>query len=462
MLDVLGAWAGLMSLIITYSHVYESQYPEDKKDRLGEVLKGTLQTGTIDWYNEVNKQFLSLFNWLFGFKETTIERLWWFGLLLTYWTFFTLRIAVVIFNIEIPETSILLSIAIGISAVTVLGVTGIFGSESVLKTLHDWDRFIPRASNDLVNFYVRGIFGAILLSVLSMTLILAMNRPELPLIVVLATFPALGLEFLLFANQRRNDHPIKPMGGRPVKWFCIGLIGLTVAVYNLLIFLLAQATHVTQNLVGALGVITLLVPLGVYLIFNINPDRFNSNPLRAMVLSLGTVTGVSLLVPGARNAFIESLEAQGFILLSFLAFNIFADTISLQETNWILEKSRCVSPKYLLAMLVGDLVLSGIIYLILPFFVGQLDVFFLGVQFSGPTPWVGILFWSTFITSAIFYLFFLCVIIISSGVLTGRLIIENRFIHLNHTDSPIVTIGFVASIIVTGLFVLYGIAWYPR
>jgi hypothetical protein len=67
----------------------------------------------------------------------------------------------------------------------------------------------------------------------------------------------------------------------------------------------------------------------------------------------------------------------------------------------------------IIAMLLLDLLLSAAIFFILPGIADQnLDTLLQGIMFKGPVPWTGILFWSTFTTSLIFYLFVVAVLIL--------------------------------------------------
>jgi hypothetical protein len=76
----------------------------------------------------------------------------------------------------------------------------------------------------------------------------------------------------------------------------------------------------------------------------------------------------------------------------------------------------------LLVLLVVDIIFSAIIYTILPVVVGQnIMEFWKGIQFTGSAPWIGILFWSTFSTSIIFYLFVIAAFTIQMQKPIGRL-----------------------------------------
>ncbi len=55
-------------------------------------------------------------------------------------------------------------------------------------------------------------------------------------------------------------------------------------------------------------------------------------------------------------------------------------------------------------MVVFDLLASSLIYLVIPIATRSFDVI-PAILFGGPKPWLGILFWSTILTSIVFYAF---------------------------------------------------------
>lgn len=91
----------------------------------------------------------------------------------------------------------------------------------------------------------------------------------------------------------------------------------------------------------------------------------------------------------------------------FLALNVIADSFSIIETHWILRKlGKQKGPMGIISLVATDLVFSGAIYLALPLATRSYNVL-PAILFRGPDPWLGILFWSTFSTSIMFYLFVL-------------------------------------------------------
>lgn len=130
------------------------------------------------------------------------------------------------------------------------------------------------------------------------------------------------------------------------------------------------------------------------------------NPLWAFLSSLGFVILLGLIMPVPSYSFLNEVKSD-FRVSTFLAFNLIADGISLLETRWVLRRTASSGLGKLLVWLAIDFVLSGTIFLFLPFiFFEDLPEFLPAIMFKGDRPWFGILFWSTFSTSVVFYLFF--------------------------------------------------------
>lgn len=98
------------------------------------------------------------------------------------------------------------------------------------------------------------------------------------------------------------------------------------------------------------------------------------------------------------------MQQSGWIIGGYVLINIMIDALSLWETRLVLGLSKGPLPR--LGLIVAlDIVLSAALFLALPFAFGELTIFVQAITFHGPQPWLGILFWSTFATSIIFYLF---------------------------------------------------------
>jgi len=140
-----------------------------------------------------------------------------------------------------------------------------------------------------------------------------------------------------------------------------------------------------------------------------------------------------------------------------VAFNVFADGVSLWETRWVLEKGPTAKIPTLLGLLVLDFLLSGIIYLALPLALWpQILDFWDAVRFQGEQPWLGLLFWTTFSTSFIFYAFVVAALIMrplwALAVGFGRL--GNIF---NLEEHPVRCLSVAMALVVTAVFAGVGV-----
>ena len=134
--------------------------------------------------------------------------------------------------------------------------------------------------------------------------------------------------------------------------------------------------------------------------------HFPIHPGKAMVTSLFLTAVVGLIQWDATEAFFDTIRASGLIALVFIGYSLFADSISLIETRWVLAHGADARLRTLLGLLALDLALSATIF-VLPTTIWELPTFWNAIVFSGDRPWLGILFWTTFSTSVLFYAFLL-------------------------------------------------------
>ncbi len=101
------------------------------------------------------------------------------------------------------------------------------------------------------------------------------------------------------------------------------------------------------------------------------------------------------------------------MILTFIAFNFFGDAVSLVETRWVLRRARGAALATMGLLLLVDLIASAVVYLALPELAHEsFETLGQGIVFQGTQPWLGILFWSTFATSALFHVFVLAVLLL--------------------------------------------------
>ena len=102
-------------------------------------------------------------------------------------------------------------------------------------------------------------------------------------------------------------------------------------------------------------------------------------------------------------------------------------------------------------MLLLDLILSAAIFLVIPTILWELPQFWEAIRFAGPRPWLGILFWTTFSTSVMFYWFVVAVLLVLPMVALINALSGLKF---DLSGRPIRCISFAMSIEVAGLFII--------
>ena len=137
------------------------------------------------------------------------------------------------------------------------------------------------------------------------------------------------------------------------------------------------------------------------------------SPIRVAITSILAMSTITLLKNDILTSFISDYNEIGIIVLAYLFLNIFADSISLLETDIVLRLAAKGNIKRFAALGLFDIFLSTVIFLAIPLSTGNLDVFLDAMWFKGDHPWLGVLFWSTFSTSIIFWLFLLSVFVLT-------------------------------------------------
>jgi len=178
---------------------------------------------------------------------------------------------------------------------------------------------------------------------------------------------------------------------------------------------------------------------------------------RAVASSLVFIILVGLIKMDASVSFTEAISTD-IKAFAFVAFNLFADGVSLLETRWVLQRGANAGVAMLLALLLLDLVLSAIIFLILPTILWEVPAFLEAALFRGDRPWLGILFWTTFSTSVMFYVFVLAALLLRPIHWLTRLVYK-RFdveaepvIGLAVAMALVVTVGFAAGAGSVGIY----------
>lgn len=187
--------------------------------------------------------------------------------------------------------------------------------------------------------------------------------------------------------------------------------------------------------------------------------QFPINLWKVVATSAFFMAIVGLIRWDAATSFFHVVETDGPIALTFIAYSVFADGISLIKTRWLLQRVVKAGTGTLLCVLAADLLLSAGVF-VLPTTMWELPTFWDAIVFRGDRPWLGILFWSTLSTSAVFYVFVLAAALAAplariAGGLPLRLDAESKPVQAL-TASAVVwtTFGFLVgagvTVLVTG------------
>ena len=168
--------------------------------------------------------------------------------------------------------------------------------------------------------------------------------------------------------------------------------------------------------------------------------------------SLGTIAILSFFFSNVSQEYFRLVHGGTWILLLYPLLNLFADSFSVHETRWILRKVEKVSLLWLLPLLGLDLVLSAGIFLLIPMGASTFTNVFQAMIFQGEQPYLGILFWSTFSTSAMFYLFIISSVV-TSFLYTPLKIALSPLKFLNIDRNPVNCMGIVLILLTTMVFV---------
>lgn len=187
-----------------------------------------------------------------------------------------------------------------------------------------------------------------------------------------------------------------------------------------------------------------------------NSNLFEISPLNSLFSSIFFIFILSFLNSDASKTFFLDINQFGWIILTFGFLNILADSFSLIETRFILSESVGKSLVGFLFLLLIDIIATALIFLTIPLSSGYWQMFFEAIYFHGERPWLGILFWSTFMTSLLFYLFLL-----SCGILAILHKTLKKYTYLEKfmdiKTRPIRSLGQIAIIITTFFFFCYGV-----
>ena len=185
---------------------------------------------------------------------------------------------------------------------------------------------------------------------------------------------------------------------------CLSLFSLTIAIFT-------EYFGANLNTYIAFVLWTFTVVLLSILIIIIPVKWYKINPVRSFFSSTLFILFLIICYTHFNKTGLTGLNFPtngSFILLAYFSYNLFGDLISLQETRWILILSSKLKTFYLPVLLVVDFFLSGLLFIILPLLSGvSLNELFNSIIFKGNEPWMGILFWASYFTSFLYYIFLL-------------------------------------------------------
>jgi len=155
----------------------------------------------------------------------------------------------------------------------------------------------------------------------------------------------------------------------------------------------------------------------IYSFINKYKHYFIISPIRSILSSLIAIISITAFIflfveNDIIYYIIKDFHLFGWIILVYIFLNIFADSFSMLETYFVLKLASYGKPERFPILLFFDFLASGILFLTIPIITGNFNIFYDAIFLKGEIPWLGILFWSTFVTSIFFYLY-----IISIGVL---------------------------------------------
>jgi hypothetical protein len=348
MLQLFVYWITVSAGLISMGHNVDQWMTDDARRKFADDLRTRLSPDWLHWVRSMNRAFLTLFDAIYRRRFSAVERALWQSVLFSYAILFLARIVLNLFDIPVPETSAILAVA--------------------------------------------------LIAAIGSTLFVQAFRIGGQLIVLQHVSPA----------------PVGRMVQNRLFWRLAAYGSSAIFIYTASAILIGQGVGVNTRTVvavafgAAIGVPTMLL-------ITLIPERLLPvSPISAVISSVAGVGVLALLFRHPATTFVHAVSSEHWKVGCLILFSLFADMVSLLETRWVLVLSgQQTTLLRIFVMLLLDLLLSASLFLVLPGIVHQdLDVLGRGMAFGGPSPWTGILFWSTFSTSAMFYVFVLAVLLL--------------------------------------------------
>lgn len=349
MITLLAVWVATAASLVTMGHYLDEWMDDWARDEFAVKIRTRLRPDLLKWIHTINDAFLSVFDLLYASRKPSLDRILWKAVLLSYSILFAARLILYVFRIPVPRTEAMLLTAVVIS----LGAS--LFEQALREAITIARQFAEPSRPPFIRSVIRSRTFASLLCCASSAFALWTGTAML-------AASGLGISLRTVAAMSLGSALCVPL------WMLVSLV----------------PNHV--------------LPVA---------------PLRALASSVAVMVMLAFLFPAPAKQFLITLSHGQWKILTFVAFNLFADAVSLVETRWILRKAKVVSIRAILSLLLLDLVLSAAIYLVLPGIADQnLQLLRDGILLKGQMPWLGILFWSTFATSVLFYLFVLAVLLL--------------------------------------------------
>ena len=380
------ACIGTCAAFLAIGNMLDKQLKADAKNSFASKLAIAVRPDPVHWMQAMSAAFLILFDRIYGWRRSVINKMLWQVIILCYGIFVIARLILWGFGLPVPDTELILTASIYTAIGAILLLQSLRGFTSLTEAVEQ-----GIAARSIVN-------RALVVSLLCGMVLLVMI-----------------------------------------------VLGAWLTILNM-----GPATrHAIALSMGAAFALALVVPVAIV------PDRAHPvNPLRAVLSSFAFMFIIGLIASDSTTSFVEGILEGRVLIISFVAFNVFADAISLVETRWILVRSQRVGLLAIFGLLMFDILLSGGIYLILPVIANQdLTVLTEALAFRGTMPWMGILFWTTFSTSAVFYLFVMSVLVCK--VFTPILRLLHRWIDID--EHPVGTVACAMAIVASAGFLLFGL-----
>lgn len=389
LIQIVAVWVTISAGLISIGHNADQWMGEDARQKFSESIRTRLTPDWANWFRTVNQAFITFFDAIYRRRHPELDRALWQSVLFCYAILALARIVLYLFQLRVPQTSSILTVAVVIAVGGTLFVQAFRAGGQLLvrnhlKPMTKWEMTRSREFRSIV------LYGSSAL-------------------------------FIYTAAAILTSH------------------GMGVSTRTVLAI----------SIGASIGVPTMLA-------ITLIPDRvLPVSPLSALVSSVLALGLLALIFRDSALSFIDDVGKNHWKAGCLVLFNLFADMVSLVESRWILVRSgRRSMIRGIIAMLLLDLLLSVAIFFILPGIADQnLDALLQGIVFKGPVPWTGILFWSTFATSLIFYLFVAAVLILKllMPVFATAQSFDRWFPIYDH---PVRLVAMVMVILMTAIFVM--------